>query len=83
MDVSVYLAKYNLAPDRVVCVDSGIAVYFGGVEVLLGEENYEARLAQVDPILEKIAEQYPGASGTLHLENYSDSSSAVRFVPAG
>ena len=83
MDVSVYLTKYNLTPDRVVCVDSGIAVYFGNVEVLLGEENYEARLAQVEPILEKLAEQYPDTMGTLHLENYNDSSTAIRFVPAG
>ena len=83
MDVSVYLTKYNLTPDRVVCVDSGIAVYFGNVEVLLGEENYEARLAQVEPILEKLAEQYPDTVGTLHLENYNDSSTAIRFVPAG
>lgn len=82
MDVSVYLTKYNLTPDRVVCVDSGIALYFGGVEVLLGKENYEARLAQVEPILEKIAELYPNVSGTLHLEKYEDSSSAIRFVPA-
>ena len=82
MDVTVYIAKYSLAPDRVVCVDSGIALYFGSVEVLLGEENYEARLAQVQPILEKIAELYPDTAGTLHLENYDDSSSSIRFVPA-
>lgn len=83
MDATVYIAKYSLAPDRVVCVDSGLALYFGSVEVLLGEENYEARLAQVQPILEKIAELYPDTAGTLHLENYDDSSSAIRFVPGG
>ena len=82
MDATVYIAKYSLVPDRVVCVDSGIALYFGSVEVLLGEDNYEARLAQVEPILKKIAELYPDTAGTLHLENYDDSSSAIRFVPA-
>ncbi len=82
MDVSNFLTKYSLDPDRLVCEGEGIALYFGSVEVLLGEENYENRLAQVEPILEKLRENYPDTAGTLHLENYDTDSESVRFVPS-
>ncbi len=81
VEVSKYLEKYSLAPDRLVCGENGITVYFGNVEVMLGEENYEDRLAQAEVILEKLKESYPDTAGTLHLENYDASSSAISFVP--
>lgn len=81
MDVSNYLTKNSLGPDRLVCQDGSITLYFGSIEVLLGTGNYEDKLAQVEPILEKLNENYPDIAGTLHLENYDASSSGVRFVP--
>ena len=82
VEVSRYLKKYSLTPDRMLCAGGGIQIYFGAVEVLLGEENYDDRLAQVEPILEKLSEQYPDTAGTLHLENYDSSSTSIRFVPS-
>ena len=54
-------------------------VYFGIVEVLLGSGNYEEKIQQVPPILEKLAELYPDTAGTLHLENYDPESESIRF----
>lgn len=82
VEVSRYLQEYELAPDRIVCSDGGIQIYFGTVEVMLGTGNYELRLAQVSPVLQKLQENYPDTAGTLHLENYDESSSSIRFVPS-
>ena len=81
METSRYLDEEELTPDRLVCTDSGITLYFGNVEVLLGNSGFEERIAQIGPILEKLAESYPDTAGTLHLENFDESSEAVRFVP--
>ena len=82
VDVSRYLKKYSLTPDRISCAQGDIRIYFGVVEVILGDENYDDRLAQVQPILDKLSEQYPDVAGTLHLENYDSSSTSIRFVPS-
>ena len=82
MDVSRNLRKYELVPDRLSCADGTIRLYFGVVEVLLGTGDYEQKLQQVTPILEKLAELYPETAGTLHLENYESVSDSIRFVPA-
>ena len=75
------LDKYKLTPDRLACADGGIQISFGGVKVLLGEDNYDERLAQIEPILEKLNEKYPDTAGTLHLENYDAASENIPFVP--
>ncbi len=82
VELSRYLKEYKLTPDRISCADGDIGVYFGGVEVLLGNGSYEEKLQQVDPILEKLNELYPDTAGTLHLENYNSDSESIRFVPA-
>ena len=82
VDLSRNLKKYGLTPDRVSCADGDIKIYFGIVEVLLGTGDYEVKLQQVEPILEKLAELYPETAGTLHLENYKSDSDSIRFVPA-
>lgn len=81
VEISQLLVKYELTPDRITCSGSEINLYFGKVEVLLGRKNYEDRLAQVPPILEKLNEKFQDKEGTLHLENYDASDKAVRFVP--
>ena len=82
VDLSRYLKEYELSPDRISCAEGEIGIYFGSVEVLLGNGNYEEKLQQVEPILKKLKELYPDASGTLHLENYDSDSESIRFVPA-
>ena len=81
VEVSRGLDKYELTPDRLACTDGGIQISFGVVKVLLGEENYDERLAQIEPILEKLNENYPDTAGTLHLENYDAASENIPFVP--
>ncbi len=81
VEVSKGLDKYSLKPDRLSCSDGGIQLGFGTVQVLLGSENYDERLAQIDPILEKLHEKYPDTPGTLHLENYDGASENIPFVP--
>ena len=48
-ETSRYLRKNALSPERIVCNTDGsdVVLYFGAVEVLLGNEKYEERLAQV------------------------------------
>ncbi len=82
-ETSRYLRKKNaLSPERIVCNTDGsdVVLYFGAVEVLLGNEKYEERLAQVGPILEEL-KKYPDTAGTLHLENFDSSSASIRFTP--
>ena len=64
-------------------MEGDVRLYFGIVEVLLGDGGYEEKLQQVEPILDKLAELYPKTAGTLHLENYDSASDAISFVPAG
>ena len=83
VDASRYLKKYSLAPDRISCAEGDVRIYFGIVEVLLGDGGYEEKLQQVQPILDKLAELYPKTAGTLHLENYDSAADTISFVPAG
>ncbi|CUX34062.1 cell division protein FtsQ/DivIB [Clostridium sp. C105KSO13] len=81
MELSKLFKKYKLTPDRIVCSKGNPVFYFGNVKVLVGKTNYEDRVAQLPPILEKLAGQYPDTTGTLHLENYDASDKVIRFVP--
>lgn len=83
VEVSGSLKKYELTPDRIACTDGSIQLYFGVVEVLLGQNGYDEKLEQASAILPKLAELYPDTAGTLHLENYTSESENIRFVPAG
>ena len=82
VEVSKNLKKYNLTPDRMGCTDGGVQIYFEIVQVSLGNGNYEEKLRQVEPILKKLTELYPGKAGVLHLENYDAESESIPYVPA-
>lgn len=75
--------KYALAPESITYEESGLKVCFPFVEVLLGKSGYERRIAQIPPILERLAEKYPAVEGTLHLEKFDADDRSVRFVPKG
>ena len=64
------------------CTDGGVQIYFEIVQVSLGNGNYEEKLRQVEPILKKLTELYPGKAGVLHLENYDAEPESIPFVPA-
>ena len=81
-EASKYLVKYSLTPDKLVYAnEQSVVLYFGSVEVLLGNKEYEIRIAQIKPILEKLKEQYPDQAGVLHLENYEADSASINFTP--
>ncbi len=75
------LEKQELSPDRISCAGADLTLHFGGVRVQIGSGQFADRLAQVPPILEKLAELYADQTGVLHLENYDISGSSIRFVP--
>lgn len=82
VEVTRLLNKYELSSDK-LSVEQGkkISLFFGNVTVQLGSGDYEVKVAQIPPILEKLEELYPGQAGVLHLETYDPSDSAIRFVP--
>lgn len=45
-EVSRGLEKYKLAPDRLSCADGEIILTFGRIQILLGNDNYDERLAR-------------------------------------
>ncbi len=54
-EASKYLVKYSLTPDKLVYAnEQSVVLYFGSVEVLIGNKEYEIRIAQIKPILEKL-----------------------------
>lgn len=75
------LEKQGISPDKISCAGTDITIHLGGLRVQLGNDQFADRLAQVPPIMEKLAELYDGQTGILHLENYDISSSSIRFVP--
>lgn len=69
------LKKYELTPDKIVYEKSTINLYIGDICVSLGNQVTSEQIAQIRPILEKLA----GKKGTLHLEDYVSSGKAITF----
>ena len=67
VDLTVELEKNKLKPDRIQWSEDSMDVYFENVCVKLGKTNYEEKLAEIPPILEKLK----GKQGILHLEHYT------------
>lgn len=57
--------------------NGGVNIEIGDIEILLGEENYQIKIAQIEPILENLESQ----AGTLDLEYYTSSTSSISFMP--
>lgn len=73
--------KAELTPDKISCDGSDLTLYFGVVRIQMGSGDFAKKLNQAAPILAKLQELYPGQAGTLHLENYENLDSYIRFVP--
>lgn len=74
-EISEALEKRELAPDQILYQDAGFYLYFDQICAELGNSNLTQRIAQVPPILKKLTEK----KGTLHLENYGQTSTTVSF----
>ena len=75
INISKEIQKNNLSPDRIVWEEDSMNLYFAGVKVQLGKTNFDDKLVQLPPILEKLE----GQTGVLHLEHYSGVSTGISF----
>ena len=75
INISHEITERELSPDRLVWEDDSMNLYFGEICVQLGKMNFDEKLTQLPPILEKLE----GKKGTLHLEHYSEMSNSISF----
>ena len=75
ISISEELKKNELTPERVVWEDDSMNLYFGEICVRLGKMNFDEKIVQVPPILEKLE----GKQGVLHLEHYNEMSTSISF----
>lgn len=75
LDATQEISKHELSSDRIVCINHELYLYIGNVCVGLGKTVTPEQIAQIRPILEKLGDQ----EGTLHLENYSETSTTITF----
>lgn len=76
LNVAQEVENYELNPDRIVCTDDGIELYFGNIRVMLGNEVTTEKMAQIAPILAKLGDK----AGTLHLEHFESESNTITFT---
>lgn len=75
VNVTKEIEENKLLPDRLVWEDDSMNLYFEQVCVKLGKSNFDVKVIQLTPILEKLE----GKSGTLHLEHYTSDSTSISF----
>lgn len=75
LSISEELKKNELFPDRVVWEEDSMNLYFEEICVQLGKLNFDEKIVQVPPILEKLE----GKNGILHLEHYNEMSTSISF----
>ncbi len=76
LNVSQEVKNYDLQPDRIVCAEDGIELYFGSVRVVLGMDVTTEKMAQITPILAKLE----GRAGTLNLRYFKDETNVIAFT---
>ena len=73
--ISEQIKKNELQPDSIVWEEDSMNLYFGEIRVCLGKLNFDEKLTELPPILERLE----GKKGTLHLEHYSEMSTNISF----
>ncbi len=73
--ISEELKKNELFPDRIIWEEDSMNLYFGEIRVQLGKLNFDDKIIQVPPILEKLE----GKKGILHLEHYNKGNTSISF----
>ncbi len=76
LELSEEIQKNELQPERLIWEEDGMSLHFGEIKVLVGRINYQEKLIQLPPILEKLE----GKKGVLHLEHYNEMSSSISFI---
>lgn len=75
VNITELLKKYELSPDRLVWDDDCMQLYFDQICVRIGKLNFEEKILQLPPVLEKLE----GKAGTLNMEYYTNDSSSISF----
>lgn len=75
LEASQELRKYERTADRIVCKNNRIYIYIGKVCISLGDNVTSEKIAQINPIIEKLEDK----EGTLHLENYGEGRETITF----
>lgn len=75
VNVTEEIEKNKLNPDRLVWEEDSMNLYFEQICVRLGKSNFDEKVIQLTPILEKLE----GKKGILHLEHYTSNSSNISF----
>lgn len=77
IQVGKVVEKWELSPEKIVFNGTEATLHFGTIAVNIGDENFDDRVAQIAPILEKLQ----GKGGTVHLENFTMQSTLISFRP--
>ena len=79
LKVTQLLAKYELGADEIYFKANGeVTLLFGQARILLGtDENIDEKVEQLAYILPNLE----GRVGTLHLENYNETTTKINFEP--
>lgn len=76
LEVTTILDETELEASSIICNEgASITIIIDEIEILLGEENYQDKIAQLEPILL----QLEGQSGKLDLENFNTTNSTISF----
>lgn len=75
VELTEELKLQNLQPERIEWESDSMNLHFGGVTVRLGKNNFEEKLLQLPPILEKLE----GKTGVLKMEYYNETSTSISF----
>lgn len=80
LSITQLLNYQELEADEIRFGDKGdITVFVGGVEALLGQDEYlEEKIANLKAILQKLGKE----KGTLHLESFTGKSDLTTFTPS-
>lgn len=77
IQVGKVVGKGNLVQRRLCLTEQRPHFILGRSQFNIGDENFDDRVAQIAPILEKLQ----GKSGTVHLENFTMQSTLISFRP--
>lgn len=78
VNITEEIEKQKLSPERIVWEDDSMNLYFGEVCVQLGKTDFEEKLMELPPILEKLE----GKKGVLRMEYYSETNDSISFEEA-
>lgn len=78
VNITEGIEKQKLSPERIVWEDDSMNLYFGEVCVQLGKTDFEEKLMELPPILEKLE----GKKGVLRMEYYSETNDSISFEEA-